>query len=305
MEQDEFFIAGATPDVWGTPSETLNRALVDSLLRGPVAERRDFETAECLVDLVHDQLRGFGTDGVGLRVDNNEARVLLRAMTTVLSRIRITDVRFPFRDLDTFRTYWIKQGAAGTGGYQARREILRELFQPLEDRLGTLRSSGHSESLAPVFAVLDNPAAILDGVERAHRSLDADPRLAVGMAKEMVESTCKLVLDKLTVPHGKADDATQLAVRVHQSLGLHAKSLDQQLENIQGLRSVLGGLNSISQGIAELRNAAGTGHGPAELPAWLQPRHARLAVGAASVWIRFILETLEVRLAHMDSEPGA
>jgi hypothetical protein len=46
----------------------------------------------------------------------------------------------------------------------------------------------------------------------------------------------------------------------------------------------------IVSGIAELRNEYGTGHGKASGQGGLGPRHARLAVGAASTLAAFLFE---------------
>jgi hypothetical protein len=50
-------------------------------------------------------------------------------------------------------------------------------------------------------------------------------------------------------------------------------------------------LATITQGIAELRNQYGTGHGKAAGAKGLGPRHAKLAVGAASTLAVFLAET--------------
>ena len=48
---------------------------------------------------------------------------------------------------------------------------------------------------------------------------------------------------------------------------------------------------AVAQGVAELRNLFGTGHGPDGQPKCLQPRHARLAAGAAATLATFLIET--------------
>lgn len=58
---------------------------------------------------------------------------------------------------------------------------------------------------------------------------------------------------------------------------------------------VLGSLGGIVSGIAELRNYYGTGHGKASGTSGLGPRHARLAVGAASTLAVFLFETYNDR----------
>jgi hypothetical protein len=53
----------------------------------------------------------------------------------------------------------------------------------------------------------------------------------------------------------------------------------------------LSNLATIVQGVAELRGLYGTGHGKDGKARGLQPRHARLAVGAASSLVTFAFQT--------------
>jgi hypothetical protein len=48
-------------------------------------------------------------------------------------------------------------------------------------------------------------------------------------------------------------------------------------------------------GVAELRNEYGPDHGRSRPTVGLGPRHAHLAVGAASTYVRMLLETLDAR----------
>ena len=59
------------------------------------------------------------------------------------------------------------------------------------------------------------------------------------------------------------------------------------------LKNILGSLTKLAQGVTELRNKVGVGHGRESVPTWVRPRHARLAAGAAQVWCQLVLETLE------------
>lgn len=54
-------------------------------------------------------------------------------------------------------------------------------------------------------------------------------------------------------------------------------------------------LGTIAQGLGELRNLYGTGHGRTGATRGLKPRHARLAVGSAATLATFLLETHEER----------
>ena len=54
-------------------------------------------------------------------------------------------------------------------------------------------------------------------IERLKRAVEADPALAIGTAKGLVESCCKTILTKLTVPYTRAADLGELTVSVRQS----------------------------------------------------------------------------------------
>lgn len=57
------------------------------------------------------------------------------------------------------------------------------------------------------------------------------------------------------------------------------------------IKSLLSNLATITQGVAELRNHYGTGHGKVAGAKGLQSRHAKLVVGAASTLAVFLAET--------------
>lgn len=58
------------------------------------------------------------------------------------------------------------------------------------------------------------------------------------------------------------------------------------------MRKILGAALTITNGIAELRNDYGTGHGRDGVAAGLGPRHATLAINGARLWCQFMLDTL-------------
>ncbi|MFT3872664.1 MAG: abortive infection family protein [Nocardioides sp.] len=295
MDSSEFFITETDSSPWGTSETTrLHTELLDQLVVGPSSTWSDIEVAKALAELTHDEYQKYGTSGSEL--DNAEARKLLTSMKAVLARIGMRNVEFGFRDFDSFRSYWIRKGASGGGGWQARRDLLAELFNPIHDRIEALVAGGSWPKVTEeALSTLEDPGAIRDHLERIERNLDDDPRLAVGSAKELVESTAKLVLKRSGVDYGKSDDLPSLVAKAHTALGINAKQVEDSAENAVGIRTLLGAVSRIGVGMAELRNQVGTGHGQAEVPTWVTPRHARLAVGSAHVWCQFVLETLEQR----------
>lgn len=117
-----------------------------------------------------------------------------------------------------------------------------------------------------------------------------DPALAIGSAKELVESTAKIVLRERGKNFDKNDDLPKLAGMASDALSIHPKQT--AADNQPSIRKILGGALAISGGIAELRNTHGTGHGRDAPPSGLNRRHARLAVNGARLWCQFVLDTL-------------
>jgi hypothetical protein len=77
----------------------------------------------------------------------NDMREALLALRAVVTRMGIDGFDLPFRDFRTFKSYWIRQDAAGSGGYHARRTLLADLFDPLHDDLADIETRVLSSTL--------------------------------------------------------------------------------------------------------------------------------------------------------------
>jgi hypothetical protein len=78
-------------------------------------------------------------------------------------------------------------------------------------------------------------------------------------------------------------------------LKLTPTDIPNETKAVTSIKQILGSLSSVVQGIAEVRNEYGSGHGKDGKFKGLQPRHAKLAVGAASTLAIYLLETHELR----------
>lgn len=143
-------------------------------------------------------------------------------------------------------------------------------------------------------AALSDPSAVLDAFDRTTRTLPDQPWEAIGAAKELMESTAKIVLRDLGEPVDETgSDVPKLVQRAQAALGLRAGAAQPGPDGSEAVKRTLGGLASVALGIVELRNRGfGSGHGPTVRPVGLRPRHAHLAVGAAHTWCRMMLDTL-------------
>lgn len=138
---------------------------------------------------------------------------------------------------------------------------------------------------------LTDPSGIMIELERIRRDLTTDPAGAIGASKQLIESTAKAVLREFGVDPGKAD-IPALVNTVQKHLKLDAASAQPGPDGSNGVKRILSGVVGVAVGVAEVRNAYGSGHGQASAPKGLSERHARLAVNAAVTWCELILDTL-------------
>lgn len=128
---------------------------------------------------------------------------------------------------------------------------------------------------------------------RMESAIHDDPALAIGTAKELVETCCKTILTELGSSSDENWDIPKLVHEVCERLSLVPEQYPLKDDISRSVRKTLGNLAQLAQGAAELRNLYGTGHGKeASTPSPL-PHHAKLAVHAASTLSVFLFETLE------------
>ncbi len=132
-------------------------------------------------------------------------------------------------------------------------------------------------------------------ITRMEAAVNEDPELAIGTAKELVETCCKSILTEREVSFSKNDDLPKLVKATVRQLELTPDDIPDRAKASDTIKRLLSNLATITQGVAELRNYYGTGHGKIGTGKGLQPRHAKLAVGAASTLAVFLAETHKAR----------
>ena len=135
-----------------TGRRRLNRGLLESLQLGGIANRSDAEVGAALLRLAHDELEAFGTDGEQ-RTSEDDIRNILQTCRRLTKRTGV-NLDLPFSDFRTFKSHWRANGAVGS--WQARRDILDGLFNPvhrelanLEDAAADLQSPAGSTEASP------------------------------------------------------------------------------------------------------------------------------------------------------------
>lgn len=140
-------------------------------------------------------------------------------------------------------------------------------------------------------AALSSLPDIHDHIKRIALAIDStDSALLLGSSKELLETTSKFILAELDRVAPSAFPA--LISDALMAVGLHPKSVNVEGDLADATRRILGGLLQIGNGVNDLRNAHGTGHGRVNA-AKLSVRHARLAAGAATTLATLMIETYE------------
>jgi hypothetical protein len=136
-------------------------------------------------------------------------------------------------------------------------------------------------------------------IERLENAVERDPALAIGTAKDLVETCCKSILSKRGIEISRKADLPELTKLLAKELKLVPEGISDQAKGSETIRLILRNLFALTQYLAELRGLYGSGHGRDGKHRGLEPRHARLAVGAAVAFIDFVTETHHQRSSKL------
>lgn len=178
-----------------------------------------------------------------------------------------------------------------------RRNLVRHLRRDgyaVDDNGAILGGSATALSEIPLDELTD-ASSINEHLSRIAASTDEDPALAISGAKALIEATTKLVLVELGEDVDGKADVPALVRQAQKALALHPDTLAPTKPGVEITKRILSNLSQLAIGVAELRNQYGPDHGRTTAIVGLRPRHAHLAVGAASTYCRLLLETLAAR----------
>lgn len=132
-------------------------------------------------------------------------------------------------------------------------------------------------------------------INRIEASISNDPDLAIGTSKELVETCCKTILQEQGISVDRNWDLSKIVKETYKQLKITPEDITETVKAADIIKRLLSNLATITQGIAELRNLYGTGHGKTASSKGLNSRHAKLAAGAATTLAIFLFETYESR----------
>lgn len=149
---------------------------------------------------------------------------------------------------------------------------------------------GRSVQRIKAVAATLNSDTLYEDLRRLERIGDREPGEAIALAKEIVESCCKLILDDRKVTYSERAEIPDLLKLLRKEIKIMPDGIDDNVKGANEIRGILTSLGNIAHSLAPLRNAYGKGHGRGRDFKGLQPRHARLAIGAASTFVDFVLD---------------
>lgn len=163
----------------------------------------------------------------------------------------------------------------------------RELYAA---RQIALSAELHIASLKKEFIAAD-ASYVNTQITRMESAVENDPGLAIGTAKELVETVCKTILEERGKTIESNLELPKLVKQTATELKLTPSDIPDEAKASESIKRLLKNLADITYGVAELRNSYGTGHGKSAKSRGLSSRHAKLAVGAASTLAIFLVET--------------
>jgi hypothetical protein len=149
-------------------------------------------------------------------------------------------------------------------------------------------------ALVSAVVIIDFDTVSRD-LDRALSSSENDPEDAVTSACSVVESVCRSVLIELGLPLPPKKDIQGLYQAVREPLGLTPDKAGVADDIANDVRTILGGLNSVVNGVGALRTHGGDAHGRERGFRRIDPRIARLAIHSASTVSLFLVETWQMK----------
>lgn len=173
--------------------------------------------------------------------------------------------------------------------YQERRVFIWDEFGSLIASL--------EQNIVAAHPADDDISAILVNFDAEHVHIawqkalerrNEDPEAAITMARTLIESVCKHILDEAGVSHSDKDDLPKLYKETAKQLNM---APEQHQEEV--FKQILGGCQNVIQGLGTLRNKLSDAHGKGKKAVKPSARHAALAVNLAGSMATFLVAAWE------------
>lgn len=238
--------------------------------------RTDSERAEYLVNLLVSSVTGGERDERGFK------ELRSHFLSDANLQVFVPDWLRTCRSLEQFWPF-IKRKF---DHYAERREFIWTEFGPLLAFL----EKGEAPAVAAIDAELADfsEGGVHELWRKALERMASDPEGAITLAKSLLESVLKHILDERKLAYSEKADLPELYRLVAKGLNL---APDQYTE--ESFKRILGGITSVVGELGTLRNRLGDAHGRGKGGVRPAPRHAELAVNLAGSIALFLVETIK------------
>lgn len=145
------------------------------------------------------------------------------------------------------------------------------------------------KQVVEIKAKFDN-IYIQSQIDEMLASQEEDPTNAIGLAKELIESCCKTILEHYNIPKD-FDNLSKLVKATTKTLKITPEDIPDSIPEAKSMKAILGAFATITDGLANLRNTYDRGHGKDNNYKGLGVRHAKLAIGASSTLVHFLWDS--------------
>lgn len=175
------------------------------------------------------------------------------------------------------------------GTYAERRTYLWDEFRPMLEFLEQGGAAPSDEVVSIAIEKFDS-ANVQAAWSKALDRRASDPEGAITMARTLLESVCKHILDEAETTYDDTPDMNKLYRLTAEQLNI---APSQHTEHV--FKQILGGCTAVVEGLGALRNRLSDSHGRGKVGVKPAPRHAELAVNLAGALAVYLLATWEAR----------
>ncbi|MEB0093219.1 abortive infection family protein [Pseudomonas sp. CCI1.2] len=180
------------------------------------------------------------------------------------------------------------------GTYAERRAYLWDQFRPLLDYVEKGNFSPADDVVTGAIERFDSENVRTAWTKSLERRT-TDPEGAITMARTLLESVCKHILEEAGAKYEETPDLNKLYRQTAEQLNL---APSQHTEKV--FKQILGGCTSVVEGLGALRNRLSDSHGTGKAGVKPAPRHAELAVNLAGSLALYLLSTWEAKAPLTD-----
>lgn len=189
-----------------------------------------------------------------------------------------------YRNSDIFWSYIKKKHSS----YQQRREEIWSSFEEVYSHIENLEKESPLDKTLRSINHNQKSDYLNEQWEKAIERRNSDPDGAITLARTILESTCKIILEEKGIEYeDQRNNSLQSLFKLVRERVLWS---DQQETNNE-IKKILSGLSQIVEGIATVRGLVGDAHGKGKKKYKISERHSVLTLNSAFTLTIFLWDT--------------